>query len=65
MFCDFSGWFIEVDMPQTNPLETLAIGTETTCWEESKNYTESPRAEALAENPPGVLADSQQQLPDS
>ena len=41
------------------------LGTETTCWEESKNYTESPRAEALAENPPGVLADSQQQLPDS
>ena len=36
MLCDFSGWLVDMDTPQTNPLETLALGTETPCWEESK-----------------------------
>ena len=54
-----------MDMPQLTLWRHLLLELRHHAEKKVKNYTESPRAGALAENPPGVLADSQQQLPDS
>ena len=54
-----------MDTPQLTLRRHLLLELRHHAEKKVKNYTESPRAGALAENPPGVLADSQQQLPDS
>ena len=65
MFCDFLGWIIKETHPQWTLLGHLLLEPSHHAGKKVKNYTESPRSGALAENPRGVLADSQQQLPDS